>query len=85
MQTFNVTASPKLEAYRLNKRLLGLLQRYQRLAQYAEAAARPLPRFIRLYRRDFLEIDSIVSAQSDKKFNASTVTWCGLPLKSSDE
>lgn len=40
---------------------------------------------VRLFRADYVDVDSVVRQQSDGKWNAATVRYRGLPLVYSDE
>jgi hypothetical protein len=75
-----VIVSPDLSAYTLPKALAALLHRFDEMRDYSAKAGRAPPVCVRLYREDWRAIDEKVRTQSNKAFNASTVTYRGLQL-----
>lgn len=80
-----VIRTPMLEHCKINKRILAALDRFVQMRIYMALAGKPCPAHIRLFRADYLDVDSAVRAQSDGNFNASQVTFAGVPLLPHDE
>lgn len=81
MKTKKLIDSVNLREYKIKGRPKTALDDATEMRSYAAKANRELPAFIRLFREDWKYIDEQVRAQSDNKYNASTVQWDGMALK----
>lgn len=81
----NVIDSRELLSYKLPKTLGALLKTFDKLQDYTAKAGRPTPTFVRLHRKDWMQINSAILQQSDGKHSAETVLYRGLPLIAHDQ